>query len=275
MSDFWNKPDLLVVSGSKLYGSNRPDSDTDLRGFVVEPAEYLLGRRKFEQYENKVSDTVIWGFNKFFHLLEHGTPNVIELLFAPKESIRACTAIGQRILDSRHLFISSRLVNRFQGFAASEWKKARGVTINKEGQEHFSTRDLGANRKESIEAVGYSSKNAYHAIRLLEEGTELLRTGTITFPRPNAKMLGDMRDRKVLFRDAERIFNNAFQDFHEAVVDTAIPGVPKIKPINELYYDIISDTVSDFFAKRNTHPMSEGSWEEYSTPTPDTDRHRL
>jgi predicted nucleotidyltransferase len=30
-----NEPDFLAVSGSRLYGTNREDSDHDFRGFVM------------------------------------------------------------------------------------------------------------------------------------------------------------------------------------------------------------------------------------------------
>lgn len=43
MENFWDNPDLLCVTGSRLYGVSTPDSDTDYRGFVAEPLSYLIG----------------------------------------------------------------------------------------------------------------------------------------------------------------------------------------------------------------------------------------
>ena len=53
-SPFWNNADLLITHGSRLFGCSTPESDVDIRGFVVEPGEYLLDRQEgktFEQYE--------------------------------------------------------------------------------------------------------------------------------------------------------------------------------------------------------------------------------
>jgi len=51
-------PDLLCVGGSNLYGTATPESDKDLRGFLVPPYEYLIGLSNFEQSIKREPDTI-------------------------------------------------------------------------------------------------------------------------------------------------------------------------------------------------------------------------
>ena len=65
-----NHPDLkniayLTISGSYAYGTSKEGSDIDLRGFLVEDKKYLYGLEGFEQFEDRASDTVIFGLKKF------------------------------------------------------------------------------------------------------------------------------------------------------------------------------------------------------------------
>lgn len=251
MKDFWAKPDLLVQTGSHMYGCATPESDFDRRGFVLEPAEYILGRKNFEQHENKKDDTVIWGFSKFICHLAKGTPNTFEILFAPENRILQITKLGKYLLENRDVFVAKNQLMPFAGFARAEWARARLMTKNKEtGEEYFSPRVVGAKRKESHAKHGYSLKNAYHAVRLLNQGIELARDGFITFPRPEASLLSEIRSGELAFERVEAIVENLDSEMMEAINNTSLPKHPDNKRIDEIYYDLISDTVNEFFKER-------------------------
>ena len=237
-NEFWKHPDLLVTTGSHLYGCSVPTSDVDTRGFVVEPAEYLLGRMNFEQKETKAPepDCVIWGFKKFFKLLEGFSPNTIEILFAPADKILKITDLGHHLIDHRHLFVAKRLVKPIQGFALSEWKKAVEF--------HENTRKLGAQRKEHIAEHGYSIKNAYHAIRLLEECIELLETGSITFPRPNADFLRQVRHGEIEEAELKEIWTKLDSQIPELLEKSPLPENTDRGKLDELYYEMINDKIA-------------------------------
>lgn len=131
------EPIFLTIAGSHLYGTNRPDSDLDLRGVCFNPPETLLGLQKFEQYtpnkEEAVQfsylfnlrseDVVVYGLNKFFQLLLDCNPNIIELLFA-KNLINS--EIWDRIRDSSNLFLSNKLIHTFSGYAYSQLQRIKG-----------------------------------------------------------------------------------------------------------------------------------------------------
>lgn len=64
--EFLNRvPNLayLSVAGSRAYGTNTPDSDTDVRGFFMDSLDDMLGMTGGkEQYEDKTTDTVVYSF---------------------------------------------------------------------------------------------------------------------------------------------------------------------------------------------------------------------
>lgn len=238
---------MLVRSGSHLYGCAIPTSDVDYRGFVIEPAEYLLRRKSFEQYEDKESDVVIWGVAKFFELLEKGSPNTVEILFAPEKSYEVLTVTGDEVLNYKHLFVSKNLTNAIRGFASGEWLKAQLLSKNKEtGEISHRPSVVGAKRKESHAEFGYSVKNAYHTIRLLEQGIELLKNHTITFPRPNADLLRSIRNGEVPFEDLSKIRDERIAEFASEEEKTTLRESVNKEEIDKLFFRVIHDKLSDF-----------------------------
>jgi len=249
VSNIWDNPDLLVRSGSHLYGCANDDSDIDLRGFVIEPALSLLGLGSFNQFEDKKEDIVIWGIQKFFSLLKKGAPNAIELLFAPTEEIQIATEAGYKLLENRNLFVSCNLTDQIRGFASSEWRKAQLLTKNKNtGEVYFSPRVVGEKRKSSHKIFGYCTKNAYHAIRLLEQGIEILKHGHITFPRPNAAELGAIRDGQIAFQDLAEKREKLAEEFSIEEEKSTIKKRPDKEDIDSLYLDLIRDRIRSFLS---------------------------
>lgn len=253
MKNFWEKPDLLIRTGSRLYGCSTPSSDDDLRGFVVEPAHCFLGRNKFDQHEDKVNDVVIWGLVKFLNQLVRGTPNTFEILFAPESHILTCSENGRIVLDSKEMFVTKSQLMPFSGFAMSEWLKAQLKTKNREtGDIYHSSRVVGAKRKESYSKYGYSVKNAYHAVRLLSQGIELAETGSMTFPRPEADLLVDIRNGKLSFDLVEKEVKRLDAKLLFAMENNDLSEELDQEEVNEMYYRIIADDVVEFLKERQS-----------------------
>jgi predicted nucleotidyltransferase len=239
--DFKYQPDLLVQTGSLMYGCASPTSDVDTRGFVVEPAPFILGREKFELYEKKEPDHVVWGFPLFFDLLERGAPNVLELLFAPPINILRMTPLGKRMLDSRHLFLHQGIVPRLQGYALSEFRKAT---------DQNETQRLGERRAKQVEAHGISIKSAYHCIRLNDQLLEILKTGNLTFPRPNAAYLKAIRRGDVGLDEVKARFAELDAEIEAAKVVTQIPAALDRAKADDLFYSMIEGSLGNFLSAR-------------------------
>lgn len=114
-------PMYKVLAGSRLYGTDRPDSDYDYRGVCFMPREALLGLLNFEQYQvTKGKDVVVYGVTKFFRLAEKVNPNILDILFAPKSAWLFHTSEWDLVFNNRHLFLSQKVRHTFSGYAVSQ-----------------------------------------------------------------------------------------------------------------------------------------------------------
>lgn len=274
--DFCDKPDLMAITGSRLYGTATPKSDIDYRGVVAEPEEFLIGMHNFEQKEYPEEDKVVYGLKKFFNIVSKGNTNCFEMLFAT--AYPCITEIGQFILENKNIFCSKAYYRSIRGFALCEYRKARAVNLtmqyeDEESEELFvqltgrynlkrfeineimdiifesregdprketpSTRFLGKQRKESYEKHGYGLKNAYHAIRLLDQGIELLQTGTLVFPRPNADELRAIRNGEKTLAEIEERFNILDKKLCEAAEKSTLPVRANLEKVNKVYVECV------------------------------------
>lgn len=110
---------LLTLGGSYAYGTNKTDgtSDIDVRGIVYEKPRDLIGFGKFEQFEDKNTDTVLYGFNKMIKLLTSNNPNTIEILGCKPEHYLILSEEGRQLLNNKKMFLSQRCINSFSGYA--------------------------------------------------------------------------------------------------------------------------------------------------------------
>ena len=129
--------ELLVVTGSRLYGTARYDdvgncvSDTDLRAVVIPPWEYMtVLRNDFEQRDGQdTEDHLFYSLDFFVRQMLSSNPQFLEILFVPEEQILNATQIGKELREMRDAFVSKKFYHRLTGFAYSEYRKARGEKI--------------------------------------------------------------------------------------------------------------------------------------------------
>jgi len=149
---------LVTYGGSLAYGTNVKGSDVDIRGICLHNPNELLGYTKFEQYEDKKDDTVIYGINKIVNLLINCNPNVIEILGTKDEHVFLLSEEGKMLRDNSDLFISQRCMYSFGGYAISQLRRLENGLIRKEPDQ---------NKKEehilgSIESSFYHLETHYH-----------------------------------------------------------------------------------------------------------------
>jgi predicted nucleotidyltransferase len=221
------EPDFLAVTGSRLYGYANESSDWDIRGVAIEPPEYLLDRKRFDQaIRDHDEDITVWGFKKFFHLISVESPNVYELLFVPKEKIFLCSPRMQYLLNRRSLFVSKQAIRPILGYADSELKGAFADPNN------------------------IRWKRAAHTIRLLHQAVELLQTGVISYPLSISELL--LRIRQGAYNEATI---RGIADMKKKAIDywmvkDHIPEKKNMESIDSLYYEIVGPDITNFLKGR-------------------------
>lgn len=131
--------------GSKLYGTNRPDSDDDFMGVFLPSTEdtlSLLPGPTELSYDVKLSsgerntvgdvDRKYYSLQKFLLLAMQGQSKQLEMLFAPKNLWVQSTPEWEEVLSNLHFFLSQNSVKPFIEFAISQSHKAavKGENLN-------------------------------------------------------------------------------------------------------------------------------------------------
>ena len=136
---------FLTLAGSHLYGNSRPESDWDYRGVFISPPETKLGLiGSVEQLEgievfnslteaglelNETDDIVLYELNRFCQLALDNNPNIMDMLCHnyknDKFSIYKSDK-GEKLLESKDLFMSTKLKHTFSGYAMAQLKRIKG-----------------------------------------------------------------------------------------------------------------------------------------------------
>lgn len=117
----------LVYSGSISYGTNNENSDIDVRGFAKENLIDIVLNRPFEVYEDKNTDTVIYGLRKFINLCKNCNPSVLELLGVKNEHILYMNEIGKLIRENRDKFLSKKVFKTYHGYATAQLRRLQNA----------------------------------------------------------------------------------------------------------------------------------------------------
>lgn len=172
------QPVIVGEIGSGAHGLGTPESDHDYMGVYIDAPEVLIGwqpehgavrdRDKPEGIKSEAGDseTTYYGLRKYVKLITDGNPTVMTLLFTP--NLTTPDRIG--LQASRDMFLSRKLATRHVGYADSMHARLTGKKAPR------------TNRPELIAKHGYDTKAAFHALRLLIQGHEMLTRQTMTMP---------------------------------------------------------------------------------------------
>ncbi len=116
---------LECISGSRAYGLDTHESDTDIKGVFILPKEEYYGLNYTPQVNNESNDIVFYEFGRFMELLSVNNPNILELLNTPESAI---IYKHPYLSEIKSEMILSKLCNdTFGKFALSQIKKAKGL----------------------------------------------------------------------------------------------------------------------------------------------------
>ncbi|HEY9772225.1 MAG TPA: nucleotidyltransferase domain-containing protein [Planktothrix sp.] len=145
------------IVGSRAYGLDVEESDTDRRGIYLPPAELqwsLYGVP--EQIENTASEECYWELQKFIVLALKANPNVLECLFTPL--IENVEPIAEELLAQRNRFLSKLVYQTYNGYVLSQFRKLE-QDMRTKGELKW--------------------KHVMHLVRLLRSGITILKEGYV------------------------------------------------------------------------------------------------
>lgn len=146
-------------------------------------------------------DLMLYSLRHFTRLALAGNPSILTLLYVRGDDVLHTCALGIALQTYRDKIVSQRAGRRFLGYLDGQRERLAGG----------GKRGRVPNRPELIEAYGYDTKYASHALRLGLQGAELLTEGTLTLP-----MLQGDRDLVLSVKRGEHTYEQAL-----ALVDDA------------------------------------------------------
>ena len=200
------------VVGSRAYGLNTDDSDTDLRGIYLATSEMqwsLFGTP--EQFEDNEAQTCYWELQKFLIMALKANPNVLECLYSPL--VEKATPLAEQLLAMRTSFLSQMIFQTFNGYALSQFKKLE-QDIRNQGEIRW--------------------KHAMHLLRMLVTGAATLRENRVPVK------VEVHRDRLLAVKRGENSWaeidawrQELHKDFEYALRETTLPERPDYEAANK------------------------------------------
>jgi predicted nucleotidyltransferase len=199
------------VVGSRAYGLDQDDSDTDRRGIYLAPADLqwsLFGAP--EQFEDNTAQSCYWELQKFLTMALKANPNILECLYSPL--VEKATPLGAELVALRHGFLSQMIFQTFNGYAMSQFKKIEQ-----------DIRNQGAVRW----------KHAMHLLRLLLTGAATLREGRVPVRvEAHRERLLVVKRGEMPWADVDTWRQELHRDFERALAETKLPERPDYEAAN-------------------------------------------
>lgn len=200
------------VVGSRAFGLDTDESDTDRRGIYLPPADLqwsLYGVP--EQLENDGNEECYWELQKFLIMALKGNPNILECLYTPL--VEHATPLAEELLAMRDAFLSRLVYQTYNGYVMSQFKRMQADLCN-QGK--------------------VKPKHVMHLIRLLLSGIHVLREGFVPVD------VGQHRERLFAIKNEEMPWNDIevwrkqlHAEFDRALEETDLPERPDYERANE------------------------------------------
>jgi uncharacterized protein len=241
---------LRVPAGSTLHGLNLPGTDdSDEVGICVEDLRAAIGFAEFEQYIFRTAaeregrqdapsqfgdlDLTIFSLRKFLRLAMQGNPQILQCLFVPPELCLTRTREGAE-LQALAPYIVSRLAgHRYLGYLEAQRQRLMGERGQKK-----------VNRPELEAKYGFDTKYAMHILRLGVQGVELMSTGKLTLPIPEADRayIFAVRTGQVPLQDVLTKAGELERQIKDMLLDAPIAAEPDREAVESWMTGVYMDT---------------------------------
>lgn len=210
-----------AITGSKAYGLDNAESDTDIRGVFVLPKELFYSLEYTPQVSNESSDIVFYELRRFMELLSRNNPNIIELLNVPENCVLYKHDVMNKIKPE--MFLSKLCEKTFANYAYTQIKKAYGLEkkiVNPVNTERKSVSDF---------CYVYVGKDVIGLSQFLSaNGFDAEKMGLAAIPH--------LRDSYNLFYSSKYEYSGIIRK--ENANDVCLSNIPKgEKPVGLLYFN--------------------------------------
>ena len=212
-SNLYDRVILRCVIGSRAYGLDDHQSDTDYRGIFLPSAELhwsLYGVP--EQLECYETQEHYWELQRFLVLALKANPNVLECLYTPL--VEKTTPLADELLQMRSVFLSRLVYQTYNGYVMSQFKKMQSDLRN-QGEVKW--------------------KHVMHLIRLLISGISVLRHGfvPVRVDEHRDQLLAIKRG-EVPWEETEKWRLSLHTEFDRALSESKLPERPNYEQANAL-----------------------------------------
>jgi uncharacterized protein len=193
------------IVGSRAFGLETDESDTDRRGIYLPPADAhwsLYGVP--EQLEDQPNQECYWELQKFLILALKANPNILECLYTPL--VEVVTPLAEELLEIRDSFLSRLVYQTYNGYVLSQFNKLEQDLRNR----------------------GHIKwKHAMHMVRLLISGVTVLREGIVTVHVGDQReMLLAIKRGEISWEEVNRMRLGLHAEFDSALALTKLPDKP-------------------------------------------------
>src|SRR6266850_73034 len=199
------------IVGSRAYGLDHDDSDTDRRGIYLAPADLqwsLFGAP--EQFEDNATQSCYWELQKFLTMALKANPNILECLYSPM--VEKVTPLSEELVAAGQSFLSQMIFQTFNGYAMSHFKKIEQDMRNS-GEIKW--------------------KHAMHLLRLLLTGAATLREARVPVRvEAHRDRLLTVKHGELPWTEVDAWRKELHHDFERAVTETKLPERPDYEAAN-------------------------------------------
>ncbi len=210
-----NRIVMEAVTGSRAYGLNHAQSDTDTMGIFLAPTVEVAGLywgQKDESWSDagpEGDDNTLHEVGKFLRLVLKSNPTMLELLFM--NEYVTLDEIGQGMIDIRDKMLYTKAVQgAYLGYATAQRDR-----VLREYPDH-------------------KPKMVRHCLRIAEQGADLLNTGTFNVRVNDSERFFRLDTLPIM--NVGMILENALYQLENA--KSVLPDEPDIKAVDEFLKEV-------------------------------------
>jgi uncharacterized protein len=248
------KPIYVSIVGSRLYGTNKDDSDYDIKGCAVGEVDEYCGLKSKEQQDysngklgNENFNGTIYEIRRCFNLLLKGNPTILEPFCADSKFVIYSTPIGEEVAKFvRENMITKHLFMPFFNYHYSQIKE-------------FTTSTRIGKRKDLFDTYGYDGKFASNAYRLAKQCVMLMREGKLdpTLKGFDKEIVSKMRNYEFTKEECLTYLNNNINEMNDAFSVSTLPEKPDYDKVNGFVTNIVKNYISNSFLMSNSFNIND------------------